>query len=142
MLPIPFPLPGPGACAHGHPLSACDIPTMHLIPHPVLKTAQIETELETLLYFLVPLGTGVPAVRVPTIRDASTLWGQGADSESHSIRAERGYSNALVQPGFTDSNLRRKVVAATQSDTVGRLNRFRYLHDLPEPKWHPHRELL
>ena len=117
-------------------------PTLHLMPHPVLKTAQIETELETLLYFLVPLGTGIPVVRAPNIRDASTLWSQGADSESHSVRAERSYSNALVQPGFTDSNLRQKVVAATQSDTVRGLNRFRYLHDLPEPKRHPHRELL
>lgn len=137
MLPIPFPLPGPGACAHSHLLSACDIPTLHPIPHPVLKTAQIKTELETLLHFLVPLGTGVTAVRAPNTCDASTLRSQGADSESHSIRAERSYSNWLVQPRFTDSNLRHRVGAAAHSDTVVRLSRFRYLHDLPEPKQHP-----
>lgn len=74
------------------------------VPHPVLRAAQIETVFETSPYFLVPLGTRSPQSRPQNVHCTSVLRNQRptqADSESHSVRAERG-SDRLAQPHFTD----------------------------------------
>lgn len=79
---------------------SCDsTPSPHLIPHPVLRAAQIETKFETFSYFLVPLGTWVTDVLAANAHCASALrnWGPTqANSGSNSVRAGRDCSDRLV----------------------------------------------